>query len=326
MSTSPTPTISAVVAAYQAERWIAEALESILGQTHPPDEVIVIDDGSTDGTARELERFADRIRILRHSNRGYQATMNRAIQEARGDFVALCGADDIWEPRKLEWQHEAIAAHPEVDVFFGHAVFFGRFEGDHVRPPGDGLLDNAALRDALYEMNVINTPSAVMRRALFDRLGTFIEDFEGDDYDYFFRCLRAGVRFYYDPRPMVRYRQHDSNITFDQVGLFRAMNLVRRWHADLADDPQIVRTVLATDSFRIGRLLVDADRLREARAAFGQSLRYASGATASSSVRALAWVTILSLPDGARKSAGNLGIRVSRAIDGRRETARPALS
>jgi glycosyltransferase involved in cell wall biosynthesis len=325
MSNACQPTISVVVAAYQAERWIAEALDSILGQTRPPDEVVVIDDGSTDGTAKELERYSDRICILRHSNRGYQATMNRAIREARGDFVALCGADDIWEPRKLEWQHEAITANPDVDVFFGHAVFFGRFEGDHVRPPAAGVLDSGALRDALYRMNVINTPSAVMRRALFDRLGWFIENFEGDDYDYWFRCLRAGVRFYYDPRPMVRYRQHDSNITVDHVKLFRAMNHVRRWHADLADDRQLVRTVLADDAFRIGRLLVDANRPREARGAFAHTLRYACGPTASSCARALAWMTILSLPDGARRRAGHVGIRVSRAIEARRAAGRPAL-
>jgi glycosyltransferase involved in cell wall biosynthesis len=326
MRTDSQPTISVVVAAYQAERWIAEALESILGQTRPPDEVVVIDDGSTDGTAAELERYADRIRILRHSNRGYQATMNRAIDEARGEFVALCGADDIWEPRKLEWQYEAIVSHPDVDIFFGHAIFFGRFEGNHVRPPAAGVLDSAALRDALYRMNVINTPSAVMRRSLFDRLGWFKENFEGDDYDYWFRCLRAGVHFYYDPRPMVRYRQHDSNITVDQVGLFRAMNHVRRWHIDLADDRQLVRTILADDTFRIGRLLVDADRPREARRTFAHTLRYASGPTASACARALAWVTILSLPDGTRRRASDLGIRVSRAIDARRTAGRPAVS
>jgi glycosyltransferase involved in cell wall biosynthesis len=302
------------VAAYAAEEFIAEALDSILGQTRPPDEVVVVDDGSIDGTARELERFGDRIRVIRQANRGYQAAMNRAIGEARGDFVALCGADDIWEPHKLEWQEEAILAHPEVDVFFGHAETCGRHELDMLRPPGEGVLDNASLRDALVRENVIATPFAVLRRSLFERLGPFVENFEGDDYDYWFRCLRAGVRFYYDPRLLGRYRRHEGNLTNNLLGLFRAMNLVRLQHADLIEDPRTLRNALAIDCFRIGRLLVDDDRPREARQAFRGALRYAS-LSGSRSARALGWVAILSLPPGPRKQGGRAFVSLSRALE-----------
>ena len=120
-----------VVAAYQVERFILPALESILGQTRLPDEVVVVDDGSTDGTARELERFGERIRVVRQSNRGYPAAMNRAVRRRPATSSRSVGADDIWEPRKLEWQEQAILAHPEVDVLCGHALYFGAFDGDH---------------------------------------------------------------------------------------------------------------------------------------------------------------------------------------------------
>src|SRR5271167_1903712 len=210
MSDRTGPTISAVVTAYQAERWIAETLESILGQTRPPDEVVVVDDGSTDGTATELERFANRIRVIRQPNGGYQAGMNRAIHEARGDFVALCGADDTWEPRKLEWQEEAIREHPQVDVFSAHAVFFGRFEAEHARPPVGGAIDGVDMRESLFRVCWISTSSVVVRRALFERMGPFMEHFMCEDWHYWMQCLRAGVRFFYDPRLMVGYRQHDG--------------------------------------------------------------------------------------------------------------------
>src|SRR5271170_6996882 len=130
MAAAAEPSISAVVAAYQAEEWIGEALDAILGQTRPPDEIVVVDDGSTDGTARELDRYARRIRIVRRPNGGCPAAFNTAFREACGDFVAMCGADDIWEPRKLEWQAEAIARHPGADVLFGHARTFGRIESE----------------------------------------------------------------------------------------------------------------------------------------------------------------------------------------------------
>src|SRR6476619_6144156 len=108
MSEKPEPTVTVAVAAYQAEQFIAQTLESILAQTRPPDEVIVVEDGSTDGTPGVLERFADRIRIIRQANSGCAASFNTAFRHARCDYVAECGADDLWEPTKLERQVAAL--------------------------------------------------------------------------------------------------------------------------------------------------------------------------------------------------------------------------
>jgi glycosyltransferase involved in cell wall biosynthesis len=325
MSDEPRPSISAVVAAYQVERFIAPALESILGQTRPPDEVVVVDDGSTDGTARELERFADRVRIIRQPNRGYPAAMNRAVSETTGDFIALCGADDIWEPRKLEWQEQAMRAHPDVDVLFGHAVLFGAIERDHPRPPATGVLDRTTLLNSLFRMCLICAPSVALRRSLYERLGPFKEDFDGDDYDYWFRCLRDGASFYFDPRTTVNYRRHAGNVTNNQLAVRQAGHLVHWWHADMIDDRRLVREVFTYDFFRIGRLLVEEGRPDEARRAFRRCLRYASAATSSTSLRALAWTTVLSLPEGVRRQMGRALVGVSRAIDRRGILRRPAV-
>jgi glycosyltransferase involved in cell wall biosynthesis len=319
MTDHPSTTISAVIAAYQAERFIAETLASVLGQTRPPDEVVVVDDGSWDGTARELQRFADRIRIIRQPNAGYQAAMNRAIREARCEFVALCGADDVWEPRKLEYQEEAILAHPEADLFCGHFESFGNFAalgGHHPvtqRPPGEGVLDNTELLDVLFRYDVIGTAFIAIRRDLFERLGPFLEDCKVEDYDFWFRCLEAGVRFYYDPRLLGRHRRHDANLTNDLVGLYRAKNQVRERYAHLLDNERLVRETMAADYFRIGRLLVDEGRPDEARKAFRQALTSA-GTTFAGSVRALAWLGILALPERSREQSATALIRVSRAL------------
>src|ERR1700676_2964055 len=133
------PSISAVIGAYQAERYIAETLESILGQAHPPDEIIVVDDGSTDGTVRVLERFAEKIRIVRQANRGCAAAFNTAFREASCDFVAECGADDIWESDKLERQVRALRMHPEIDIAFSAARVFGNAEGRWSMPAEEGM-------------------------------------------------------------------------------------------------------------------------------------------------------------------------------------------
>jgi glycosyltransferase involved in cell wall biosynthesis len=320
MADTHNPSISVVVAAYQAERFIAEALDSILNQTCPPDEVIVVDDGSTDGTARELERFAGRIRVVHRENGGCPAAFNTAFAEAGGDFVALCGADDIWEPRKLEWQLEAIRAHPQVDLLCGHAVLFGRSEGEYSRPPGVGPLDSGALKDALYRQCCICAPSVVIRRSLFERLGPFIENFGADDHEYWFRCLRAGASFYYDPRPLLSWRQHENNLTGRTVWMDECGDQVRRmYEADVSD------RAIADDLFRIGRRLVEAGRPREARKAFRQSLRRGSHSASPANIRAFAWVVILGLPSGVREGAGRVVTYISRTIDALRGGRDPVL-
>jgi glycosyltransferase involved in cell wall biosynthesis len=307
--------VSAVVAAYQAEEWIAEALESILGQTHPPDEVIVIDDGSTDGTARELERFAGSVRVLRQRNSGCPAAFNTAFRAARGDFVAMCGADDTWNPRKLEWQLEAVEAHPEADVFFGHAVLTGRTEGEHSRPPGAGLLDSVSLRNALFGACVVCAPSVLIRRSLFERLGPFVESFGADDYEYWFRCLSAGARFYYDPRPLLSWRQHGGNLSWQSAWMDECSYQVRRWYEADIEDRSVVRKGLAPVLFKMARRLVDDGRPDEAKQMFRESLGYARGQSVIANARAAAWVAVLSLPAGVRERTGRTFVRFSRATD-----------
>jgi glycosyltransferase involved in cell wall biosynthesis len=325
MSNESQPTISAVVAAYQAERWIAEALDAILGQTRPPDEVIVVDDGSTDGTAQVLERFADRVRIVRQPNGGCPAAFNTAFREATGDFVALCGSDDVWESHKLEWQLEAIQRHPEVDVLCGDARLFGRVDGAYAQPPGTGVLDSAALTEALYRANVICAPSVVIRRSLFEQLGPFVENFGADDYEYWMRCLRAGARFYYDPRPLLGWRQHDDNLSSKEIWMLECSYEVRRRYADDVANRAVVHEMLAADLFKIGRTRVDEGRPRDARRAFAHSLRHASGAGPSANVRALTWVAVLSLPDAARERAGRALVGLSRALEAPNDVGQPAL-
>jgi glycosyltransferase involved in cell wall biosynthesis len=325
MADASGPSISAVIAAYQAEDFIGEALDSVLGQTSPPDEVVVVDDGSTDRTARILDGYGSRIRVVRQDNQGYPSAMNRAIREARGAFVAPCGADDIWEPHKLEWQREAIQAHPDVAVHFGHAVFFGTVVGDHPRPRGQGVLDGKVLWQDLFRINTINMPSAVLARDLFERIGWFKARFLGDDYDFFFRCLRAGVSFYYEPRTLVRYRQHGRNITHANAELREAMYQVRARNSDLVDDRRLVSEMLAPDLFRIGRRRVEADRPAEARRAFLRSLGHWRGNTPSANLRALVWVAILSFPPAARRRLGETLVSVSRALDSLRGVSRAAM-
>jgi glycosyltransferase involved in cell wall biosynthesis len=290
------PLITAVVAAYNAEQWIGETLTAILSQTHPPDEVIVIDDGSTDGTADELGLFGSEIRVVTQANGGCPAAFNRGFGEARGDYVAMCGADDVWEPYKLEWQVTALASHPEIDIAFGGARIFGSFDGFFKRPPGEGLLDAHRFLQTLYRGNIICASSVLVRRRLYHRLGPFVERcgeerFACDDYDYWIRALAANAVFFYDRRVLVGYRRHTGNATNNPLFMYRSQYLMHRWHADKVDDARLVRAMLARDMFSIARGEIDAGERLRARASFIDSLRL------KVMPRALAFVFVLLLPE-----------------------------
>ena len=317
MAAKRRPSISAVIAAYQAEEWIGEAIDSILSQSRPPDEVIVVDDGSTDGTARELARFGERIRVIRQPNGGCPAAFNTAFRAARMDFVAMCGADDVWRPNKLALQSEVIEANPEADLFCGHAIMTGRIEGEHNRPPGIGLLDSAELRNSLFaEGCVISAPSIVIRRALFERIGPFVEKFGADDYEYWFRALRAGARFYYEPRPLVNWRQHGSNLSWQSAWMDECSHKVLETYKADVDDPRVLARGFAPLLFRIARRQVDDGDPGQAKRMFRETLRYARGQGLVDNARTIAWIAILSLPRGVREALSAASVKASRAIDG----------
>jgi len=302
------PTVSAVLTVYNGECHLAEALDAVLSQTSPPDEVIVVDDGSTDGTARVLESYGSAIRVVHQPNAGHPAGFNTGFREARGEYVARCDADDIWAPDKLECQRAALAAHPEVDICFAAASTFGRIEQPFSSHPGSGILAPDAFAARLYRRNMVCSSSTVIRRATFERLGPFCEPLITEDYEYWMRALKAGAVFFYEPRTLVSYRLHDGNVTNKRLRSYRSMLVAHERHADLVDDPRLVRSVLAADHFMLGRFLVDEDRPREARHEFALAFRRRR------SLRGLAWMAVLSSPARARRRLGDTAVAVKRLL------------
>jgi glycosyltransferase involved in cell wall biosynthesis len=298
--------------AYNVEPWIATALESVLTQTSPPDEVVVVDDGSTDGTTGEVERFGDAVRIVSQANRGCAGAFNTGFAEARGDYVALCPADDRWEPRKLEWQRDALSAQPEVDVAFGHATNFGLKETEFAKPSGEGVLNLDGLARSMFVENVIADPSAVVRRSLWQSLGPFSEEVPAEDYEFWWRAIRAGAVFYYDRRVLVTLRQHGGNLSMKALRMWESNYRIHTDAAPRIGDERLVAEVLSRDLRAIGRCRLGLDRAHEARDAYRESLRRRV------SPAAVAWTLLLSLP-GAR-----LAIRAVNSIRRRAQLSTPA--
>ena len=116
--------ISVIVPAYNAERYLGQALTSIQNQTLLPMEVIVVDDGSTDATAQIAETHSIQPRTIRQSNSGAAAARNLGVQEAQAEWIAFLDADDLWEPGKLESQQNALLNDKNMQMAFGHVDQF----------------------------------------------------------------------------------------------------------------------------------------------------------------------------------------------------------
>jgi glycosyltransferase involved in cell wall biosynthesis len=187
------PLVSVVLPVYNGAAFIADAIESILGQTYEPFELIVVDDGSTDGTAEIIRRYPD-VQYIYQENRGAGPARNTGIAAAQGEILAFLDADDIAPPTKLELQAGYLFEHPEADCVLGRQEW--------VNPP-PGLA-----RDQVYgDLDGIPLMSMVVRRRVFDVLGGH-DDERGGDLDF-----------------LVRAREHGFGIV-----VLDAFVLVRRYH------------------------------------------------------------------------------------------------
>ena len=201
------PSISCIVPVYNGERFLGEALDSILAQTRPPDEIIVMDDGSTDGTAKVAHRYGSAIRYLRQENAGPAAARNAALAAALGDHISFQDADDLWQPAKLERQLARLSARPELGYVLAHVQNFWMPEL---------AAEEEAFRNQPFArpLPAFNFPSILGRRRLFELVGPCKESLRvASDVDWFLRARESGVPYEILPDVLMRRRLHRGNLT-----------------------------------------------------------------------------------------------------------------
>jgi glycosyltransferase involved in cell wall biosynthesis len=200
------PRVSVIVPVYNAERYLGEALESVMTQRYTPLEVIVVDDGSTDNSAAVAQEFP--VQYFKQANGGPGAARNFGIARARGEFVAFQDADDVWTPDKLLTQVEYLRQHPEVQYVVARAKFF--LEPGASLPP--------ALRKDILQGDYV-TPlmqTLLARREVFDVVGLMDPTLSpADDVDWFARANDLGVPMAVVDRVLLHKRLHDDNISLD---------------------------------------------------------------------------------------------------------------
>lgn len=280
------PSIAVVIPAYNAERWLDETLASILGQSDPADEIVLVDDGSIDGTLAVARRYEHAVTIVTQPNAGCGQAFNTAIATATSDYVALCPADDVWVPRKLEWQRQTLREEPTIDVSFGAAINFGDSDAPYPRPSRTGLQETPRFAREMFVANVIPDPSVVMRRDLHRRLGGFVSEV-GEDYEFHLRALRAGATFHFDERVLVHLRQHGGNLSSRALEIWEMHARVHYAAADSVGDRALVRRTLARDLNRVARCRIGLGKPEDARRAYVASARQRPTAVAAGALVAL---------------------------------------
>jgi glycosyltransferase involved in cell wall biosynthesis len=203
--------VSVVVPARDAERYIDQALRSILDQDPAPLEVIVADNGSTDRTAEIAADHAPAVTVLRLPRAGGPPTSrNAAIAASRGSLVAFLDADDIWEPGKLAAQLAALESDPGLGYVLGHQRLLVE--------PGSELPPWARLDAFDGESPCHLTSALLVRREVLEAVGPFSEESpHAETADWFLRAHELGVRGQILPRLVVRKRVHGGNISGDQA-------------------------------------------------------------------------------------------------------------
>lgn len=266
------PVVSVVTPLFNSSRHIDATLESLVAQTFPHWEAILVDDGSTDDTPEKVGRFLHdrRFTYIRQDNQGIGGARNRGIGVARGDWVALLDHDDRWRPDKLERQLEAAARHgfdvvcSDADVVreSGRTRFSAYLHEDTrvaLARTGDPTVDLYAL---LIRMNFLCASTVMLRRSLFDEHGLLDASVApADDYDMWLRCVpRATVG--YVPEPLVEYVLHETNHSWRSIemrlaGIRVLFRVLRRCAGD------DVRTRACVESLVVHHAVLWSELLQE---------------------------------------------------------------
>ncbi len=304
--------ISVVVPAYNAERSIGETIESILNQTMPPTEVIVIDDGSLDGTAGVVRGFGTRVKYERQENAGASAARNRGIALAKGEYLAFLDADDLWLPQKLEKQIALLERNPDLRWVYSDAFIFADGQPESTTRVGRHLkLRSGNIFEALLLGDFIASPTPVIHREVFARLGAFLIQpprfVYAEDWEMWLRIAQYYPVGLVD-EPLARYRMSTDSASQSLGSIRRHEIAVELLGSVIRRNPKVTAALAHKAMHNVclasaGRM-IQQTAIPEARAVLKEAFRHRASA------RALAYLALAYCPANLQRTLRGLRRRI----------------
>jgi hypothetical protein len=204
--------VSVIIPAYNQGAYLKEALESVLAQTYPDFEAIVVDDGSTDTTSKVVHAYSDlRICYVYQENRGLSAARNTGIRHAQGEYLTYLDSDDLFLPEKLALLASELESRPDLGFVAGQAIPIDE-QGHRIGKIYDAPIPEDTTR--LLLSNPLHVGSVMLRREWQDKAGFFDETLRSyEDWDMWLRLVRLGCKTGWVPRPVSLYRFHTAQMT-----------------------------------------------------------------------------------------------------------------
>ncbi len=204
--------ISVVIPTYNRRHTLDRALQSIADQTSKVNEIILVDDGSTDGSCDMVNRQFPQVKILRQSNLGVSAARNRGIAAAQFEWIALLDSDDSWMPQKIEQVRKAWLQHPEFVLYHSDEIWIR--SGVRVNPKHKHRKSGGWVFESCLPLCTISPSATVMRRSVLESLGMFDEELPAcEDYDLWLRLCHKFPIHYINQALITKYGGHDDQLS-----------------------------------------------------------------------------------------------------------------
>ncbi|NSW52307.1 MAG: glycosyltransferase [Anaerolineae bacterium] len=237
----PTPKVSVIIPVYNQAEYLGPAIESVLTQSFPAHEIVVINDGSTDHSSEVAAKYHDRIRYISQANQGLAGARNTGIEASHGDWIAFLDSDDAWLPDYLESMVAFAGQNPQAVVFYCAAQCMDRDGNGLPQVVGYRSVESAGMYEVLLRTNFIIPSTVLARRESLQAAGSFDRNLRScEDWDLWLNILERGGQIMGYPTVLVQYRIHGTSLSANVATMQHSHHAVIQKHFG-PDDQQYER-------------------------------------------------------------------------------------